>query len=83
MGAYGTFEMVARYPGLFEAAVAISGDGDEEEVASMAKSRWQIFAGQKDEVVPSIKTKKIAEALLTAGASVSFTLYPEWMWNKE
>ena len=77
MGAYGTFEMVAQYPGLFEAAVAISGDGDEEEVASMAKSRWQIFAGQKDEVVPSIRTKKIAEALLTAGASVSFTLYPE------
>lgn len=77
MGAYGTFEMVARYPGLFEAAVAISGAGDEEDASSMAKSRWQVFAGKKDEIVPSIRTEKIVEALQKAGAAVSFTLYPD------
>ena len=77
MGAFGTFEVVARNPGLFEAAVAISGDGDEERVASMAACRWQIFAAEKDEVVPIGRTKEIVEALLEAGASVSFTTYPD------
>lgn len=77
MGAYGTFEMVARYPGLFEAAVAISGAGDEEDASLMAKSRWQIFAGEKDEIVPSIRTEKIVAALQKSGAVVAFTLYPD------
>ena len=76
MGAYGTFEMVARYTGFFEAAIAISGDGDEERASSMAKSRWQIFAGEKDDVVPSARTKRMAEALENAGAAVRFTMYP-------
>lgn len=77
MGAYGTFEMVAKYPGLFEAAVAISGAADEEDAWLMAGSRWQIFAAKKDEIVPSIRTEKIVEALQKAGAAVSFTLYPD------
>ena len=77
MGAFGTFEVVARNPGLFEAAVAISGDGDEERVASMAGSRWQIFAAEKDDVIPIGRTKEIVEALIEAGATVSFTTYPD------
>ena len=77
MGAFGTFELVARNPGLFEAAVAISGDGDEERVASMAGSRWQIFAAEKDDVIPIGRTKEIVEALIEAGATVSFTTYPD------
>lgn len=77
MGAYGTFEMVSRYPDLFEAAVAISGAGDEDDASLMAQSRWQIFAATKDEIVPSIRTAKIVEALQKAGAAVSFTLYPD------
>ena len=76
MGAYGTFDMVARYPGFFEAAVAISGDGDEKKASDMAKTRWQIFAGQKDDVVASSKTEEMAKALEKVFASVSFTLYP-------
>jgi predicted peptidase len=76
MGAYGTFEMVAHYPRLFKAALAISGDGDEEQADGMAKPTWQIFAGLKDQVVPSSRTEKMAKALVRAGASVSFKLYP-------
>ena len=76
MGAYGTFEIVAKYPGFFEAAIAISGDGDEARARSMAESRWQIFAGEKDDVVPSGRSLKMAEALQNAGASVLFTIFP-------
>jgi predicted peptidase len=77
MGAYGTYAVVAENPELFSAAVAISGDGDETKASAMAKTRWRIFAGKKDEVVPSGKSEKMANALRKAGASVSFTLYPD------
>jgi predicted peptidase len=77
MGGYGTFSMVARYPGLFVAAVAISGDGDESKAAYMAKPKWRIFAGGRDDIVPSMKSEQMARALDKAGAIVSFKLYPD------
>jgi predicted peptidase len=77
MGAYGTFALVAQNPELFAAAVAISGDGNTRQAPVMAETKWRIFAGKKDEVVPSSKTENMAAALNDAGASVSFTLYPD------
>jgi predicted peptidase len=77
MGAYGTYAMVAENPGLFAAAVAISGDGDANKAPLMAKTKWRIFAGKKDDVVSSSKSEKMATALKNSGASVSFTLYPQ------
>jgi predicted esterase len=77
MGAYGTFAMVAENPGFFQNAVAISGDGNENQASFMATTRWQIFAGKKDDVVPSTDTEEMASALKKAGASVSFTLFPD------
>lgn len=76
MGAYGTFEMVARNSGFFESAIAISGDGDERDAPLMAETKWRIFAGERDDIVPSMKTQNMANALEQAGAVVSFFLYP-------
>jgi predicted peptidase len=77
MGAYGTFAIVAENPELFAAAVAISGDGNLKKARAMTHTKWRIFAGKEDEVVPSSKTEKMATALADAGASVSFTIYPD------
>ena len=77
MGAFGTFALVARNPELFRSAVAISGDGDQSKASLMAKSKWRLFAGKKDAIVPSRRTEQMAKALASAGASVSFTLYPQ------
>lgn len=77
MGAYGTYAMVAAYPDLFASAIAISGDGDENDAAEMSRVRWRIFAGGRDNVVPAVKSEKMANALKQAGADVSFTLYPD------
>jgi predicted peptidase len=76
MGAYGTYEMVARNAGLFAAAVAISGDGDINRVKNMAKSDWRIFGGKKDYIVTADKSEKMAHALENSGANVSLKIYP-------
>jgi predicted peptidase len=77
MGAFGTYAMVAQNPDLFTAAVAISGGGDDTKASIMAKARWRIFAGRKDNIVPDTKSVTMASALKNAGASVYFTLYPQ------
>jgi predicted peptidase len=77
MGAYGTYEMVSRNPEMFAAAIAISGDGDPNRSKNMAKTNWKIYAGKKDEVVPSDKSEKMAKALKNSGAEVSLKIYPE------
>jgi predicted peptidase len=77
MGAFGTCAMVAHSPGLFAAAIAISGAGDEHEAYLMAKPKWRFFAGKKDDVVPSLQSEEMVKALKKAGATVSFTAYPE------
>ncbi|HEY0744219.1 MAG TPA: dienelactone hydrolase family protein [Chryseosolibacter sp.] len=76
MGAYGTYEMVARNPGMFAAAIAISGDGDHNRAKNMAKSAWKIYAGGKDNIVTSDKSERMAQALRKSGAKVSLTVYP-------
>jgi predicted peptidase len=77
MGAFGTYSMVAQYPDMFAAAVAISGGGEENKAPIMTKPRWRIFAGKKDTVVPSNKSVNMANALTASGAHVTFTLYPD------
>jgi predicted peptidase len=76
MGAYGTYAMVANYPDLFAAAIAISGDGDKSKVHQMAKIDWKIYGGKKDTIVPGEKSEQMAEALRGSGANVSLKIYP-------
>lgn len=77
MGAYGTYEMVARNPGMFAAAIAISGDGDLGRAQNMAKTQWKIYGGKKDEIVTSDKAEKMAKGLEDFGARVSLKIYPD------
>lgn len=77
MGAYGTYEMVARNPNLFAAAIAISGDGDVNRIGNMAKAEWKIYAGKKDDIVTSDKSEKMAKALKGSGAKVLLKVYPD------
>lgn len=77
MGAYGTYEMVARNPGMFAAAIAISGDGDLRRAQNMAKTEWKIYGGKRDEIVTSDKAEKMAKGLENSGAKVSLKIYPD------
>ena len=76
MGGMGTFEMVKRNPKVFAAAIPICGGGNTAWVNQLKKSKWWIFHGAKDDVVPPYLSQQMADALKANGASVKFTLYP-------
>jgi predicted peptidase len=76
MGAFGTYEMVARNPTLFAAAIAISGDGDLNRIGNMTKAEWKIYAGKRDNIVTSNRSERMAKALKDHGAKVSLKVYP-------
>ncbi|MFZ4056603.1 MAG: alpha/beta hydrolase-fold protein [Ferruginibacter sp.] len=77
MGGMGTFEMVYRNPGVFAAAFPICGGANVQTAASMKDVNWWIFHGAKDDVVPSVLSQNMYEALLNNKQTVRFSLYPE------
>ncbi|RYF89984.1 MAG: hypothetical protein EOO03_04720 [Chitinophagaceae bacterium] len=77
MGGMGTFELVARNPKLFAAAIPICGGGDVATASKLKKPKWWVFHGAKDNVVPPVYSQEMVAALQAAKASVKFTLYPE------
>jgi len=76
MGGMGTFELVARNPGLFAAAFPICGGGDPSTAKKLRKTKWWVFHGAKDDVVPPAYSQEMVTALEAAKAKVKFTLYP-------
>ncbi|MEN9598393.1 MAG: hypothetical protein RL596_704 [Bacteroidota bacterium] len=77
MGGMGTFEIVRRMPGVFAAAIPICGGASSETAASVAKTKWWIFHGAKDDVVLPQYSVNMVEALQKTKATVKFTLFPD------
>jgi predicted peptidase len=77
MGGMGTFEIVRRNPGLFAAAIPICGGGDPSSAKRTTRTKWWVFHGAKDNVVPSKYSDEMVDALKKAKASVKYTLYPD------
>jgi predicted peptidase len=77
MGGMGTFEILRRKPNTFAAAFAICGGDNTNNVGKYAKKvpLW-IFHGQKDSVVPFDHSQVVVDALIAAGATPKFTIYP-------
>lgn len=77
MGGMGTFEMLWRKPDFFAAAFPICGGGATSTAAVYGRNFpiW-IFHGAKDPVVDVNDSRKMAEALKTAGAKVRYSEYP-------
>jgi predicted peptidase len=76
MGGYGTWDLLARRPELFAAAVPVCGGGDETSAASFAKVPQWIFHGDKDGVVKPERSRNMVEALKKAGGDPKYTEYP-------
>lgn len=76
MGGMGTFELLARKPDTFAAAMPICGGGDPDTAASYAgNTELWIFHGAKDDVVPSELSIEMAQAINEAGGIANLTIY--------
>ncbi len=76
MGGMGTFELVRRMPGTFAAAIPICGGANTATAKQLKKTKWWVFHGGKDDVVPPHHSENMVAALKKAGATVKFTLFP-------
>ena len=76
MGGMGTFELLARKPDTFAAAIPICGGGDPDSVSRYAGKTavWAIHGAQDDVVDPG-QSLEMVSALLKAGAHPRFSLY--------
>lgn len=77
MGGYGTWDLVARKPELFAAAVPICGGGDEATAEKIAKLPIWVFHGAKDTAVKVSRSRNMIEALKKAGGNPKYTEYPD------
>ena len=67
MGGFGSFGAVAARPDLFAAAVPICGGWAVGEAKAMAQVPFLVFHGAADNVVPVSNSRKMVEALKSAG----------------
>jgi predicted peptidase len=77
MGGYGTWDLIARHPELFAAAVPICGGGDEAQSAKIAKIPVWVFHGAKDRAVKVERSRNMVNALKKAGGHPRYTEYPD------
>ncbi len=76
MGGYGTWDAIQRWPEKFIAAAPICGGGDPENVAQLKNLRIWVFHGERDVLVPPVRSRSMVEALKTANGDVKYTEYP-------
>ena len=76
MGGMGTFEIVRRNPKLFAAAFPICGGANVATSTALKKTKWWVFHGGKDDVVPPKLSQDMVDAMKKEKTTVKFTLYP-------
>lgn len=76
MGAMGTFDIVARYPEIFAAAIPICGVVDPSRLAAAKDVKFRIFHGDNDDIVPVEGSRAAYKALRAAGADVEYIEFP-------
>lgn len=77
MGGMGTFELLARRPDTFAAAIAICGGTNPALTPIYAhKVPLWIFHGEVDQVVKVEQSRRIVEALRLQGVNCKYTEYP-------
>jgi predicted peptidase len=77
MGGFGAWDIIARKPDLFAAAVPICGGGDETTASKIAKIPIWAFHGAKDPAVNVSRTRRMIAALKKAGGEPKYTEYPD------
>lgn len=76
MGGYGTWDLLARHPDMFAAAVPVCGGGDESMAAKMKDVPIWCFHGGADPTVPTQRSRDMIKAIKDAGGNPKYTEYP-------
>jgi predicted peptidase len=76
MGGFGTWDLLARFPGRFAAAAPICGGGDASYAELIKATAVWAFHGNADERVPVSGSRNMVAALEAAGADIKYTEYP-------
>jgi predicted peptidase len=74
-GAVYTWELLMRHPGMFAAAVPVSGPGDVTMAGKVDCPVW-CFHGDADKPVPVERSREMVKALKAAGRTVKYTELP-------
>jgi predicted peptidase len=86
MGGFGTWDILARQPDRFAAAVPVCGGGLPDTAEKFAKVPIWVFHGAVDSVVKPQFSRDMVDALHKAGAKPGYTEYPgvghdSWTWT--
>ncbi len=76
MGGYGTWDLIARFPHRFAAAVPICGGGDIKTAQQIKNIPVWAFHGALDKIVPPSHSRDMVKALQQAGGKPGYTEYP-------
>lgn len=76
MGGYGTWDLIARYPNLFAAAIPICGGADEATAPKIKHIPIWNFHGGNDTVVKTSRSRNMIAALEKVGGKAKYTEYP-------
>ena len=74
-GGYGTWDLIARKPALFAAALPVCGGGDPAQAEKLVKFPIWCFHGDLDELVPVERSRDMIAAIKKAGGNPKYTQY--------
>lgn len=78
MGGFGTWACITKEPELYASAVPICGGGDPAKAPILKNIPIWAFHGEKDDVIPVLRTKEMEEAILKSGGNkIRSTYFPE------
>lgn len=76
MGAFGTYDMVCRFPDIFAAAVPICGGVNLNRLTpDISHVYWRLYHGDIDPIVPVGNSRQIYSHLLSLGADAEYIEY--------
>ena len=75
MGGYATWDIIARRPSRFAAAVPICGGGNPIKASRMVKTAIWAFHGEKDDLVKVEESREMIKAVQKTGGKVKYTEY--------
>lgn len=75
MGGYGVWDLLARYPHTFAAAIPVCGGGDPTKASLMTDVAIRTYHSADDPIVPVTGTRAMVEAVQKANGNISYTEY--------